>query len=77
MSDTTDNRMPRDDGDLLPDHPTPAQGGASGGDIARDVGKRDEEKRATGAASGITRAKKSDEAQPQPATRSDRRGSGG
>lgn len=63
--------------DILPDEPTPTQGGASGGDLARDVGKRDEEKRATGTGSGVTRATKSDEVQPQPATRSDRRGSGG
>ncbi|WP_168707760.1 hypothetical protein [Sphingopyxis sp. PAMC25046] len=72
-----DAHVHREEGDILPDEPTPTQGGASGGELARDVGKRDEQKRATGSRSGVTRATKSDEVQPQPATRSDRRGSGG
>ena len=72
-----DAHVHQEEADILPDEPTPTQGGASGGELARDVGKRDEQKRATASRSGVTRATKSDAVQPQPATRSDRRGSGG
>ncbi len=39
----------RDDRDLHDAPPAPAQGGASGGATARDVGSRDEERAALGA----------------------------
>ena len=40
--------------------PTPSQSGGSGGDIARDVGSRDELVRGTGKDAGVTRVHKSD-----------------
>lgn len=77
MSDSNDKSARRDDDDLLPDYPTPSQGGSAGGELARDIGKRAEQKRATGGAAGVTRARKNDEVHPEPGTRSNRRGSGG
>ena len=40
---------------------TVAQGGASGGELARDIGKQDELKRATSRPAGATRVTKADE----------------
>ncbi len=41
---------------------TPGQGGSAGGELARDVGKQDELKRATERPGGATRVTKADEA---------------
>ncbi len=40
--------------------PTPSQGGSSGGDLAREIGQRDEDKTATGESDELTRVRKSD-----------------
>lgn len=40
--------------------PTPSQGGSSGGDLAREIGQRDEDKTATGESAELTRVHKSD-----------------
>jgi hypothetical protein len=40
--------------------PTPSHSGGTGGDMARDVGSRDELARATGKDKGVTRVHKSD-----------------
>ncbi|MFC0103666.1 hypothetical protein [Sphingopyxis terrae] len=64
---------PRDDGQLLPDEPPPAEGGSAGGDI-RDIGKRDEERRAIAGAAGVTRTEKQDKLQPDPSTLADNKG---
>jgi len=53
------------------------QSGASGGDIARDIGTRDEEKTATGSDPEPTRATKQDKLQPDTGTRSDHEGAQG
>ena len=47
MTDT--KRDPRADNDL-DDLPTPSQGGSSGGELAREIGQRDEDKSAFGGA---------------------------
>jgi hypothetical protein len=41
--------------------PTPAQGGAEGGNLARDIGAEDEEERFVEGKTGVTRVRKSDE----------------
>ena len=46
--------------DELTDLPTPAQGNASGGDLAREIGQRDELQSAEGEDSSITRVQKGD-----------------
>ncbi|HKX22445.1 MAG TPA: hypothetical protein VJM81_04145 [Rhizorhapis sp.] len=51
----------------------PSQSGISGGNVARRVASRDEEKRATGDA-GLTRVQKRDKIQPNPGRRSDQSG---
>ena len=55
---------PRDnDNDLideLTELPTPGQSGTSGGDLARDVGQRDEAQSAGGEDPSITRVQKGD-----------------
>ncbi len=40
--------------------PTPSQGGSSGGDLAREIGQRDENKTATGESDQLTQVNKSD-----------------
>ena len=75
----TDSARDHDDSELL-EHASdaPAQGNASGGRIARDVGSQDELKRAGGEAAGITRVSKSDKQQPSDTgTRADHKGAGG
>ena len=52
-----------DDNDLIDREtalPTPSQGGSSGGDLAREIGQRDENKTATGESDELTRVRKSD-----------------
>ena len=71
----TENRNARrDDGDLLPDYPKPAQAGSSGGNLARTVGKRDEERRADGGDPEPTGVDKKDKIQPVTRTRADHKG---
>ena len=58
------NDRPRDnDNDLideLTELPTPGQGNASGGDLAREIAQRDELQSAEGEDSSITRVQKGD-----------------
>ncbi len=44
------------------DLPTPSQGGSSGGDLAREIGQRDEDKTATGESDQLTQVNKGDKA---------------
>ncbi len=57
---------PRDDDSELIDEttelPTPSQGNASGGDLAREIGQRDEFASATGKDPSFARVHKSDKA---------------
>jgi hypothetical protein len=57
---------PRDDDSDLIDEttelPTPSQGNASGGDLAREIGQRDEFASATGKDPSIARVQKGDKA---------------
>lgn len=46
--------------DELTDLPTPTQGSASGGDLAREIGQRDELQSAEGEEPSITRVQKGD-----------------
>ena len=46
--------------DELTDLPTPGQGGTSGGDLAREIGQRDEAQSAEGEDPSITRVQKGD-----------------
>ena len=46
--------------DELTDLPTPSQGSASGGDLAREIGQRDELQSADGDDPSITRVQKGD-----------------
>ena len=58
------NDRPRDnDNDLIDERtelPTPGQGNASGGDLAREIGQRDELQSADGEDPSITRVHKGD-----------------
>jgi hypothetical protein len=64
----------RDDSDLHDDPAAPGQGGAAGGNTARDIGSRDEEKTARGGNPGPTRVTKQDKVQPDTGTQSDHEG---
>lgn len=58
----TDRRRD-DDNELIDEQtelPTPGQGNASGGDLAREIGQRDEYQSAEGDEASITRVHKSD-----------------
>ena len=58
----TDRNRP-DDSEIIDREtaePTPSQSGSSGGDLAREIGQRDEDKTATGASDQVTRVRKSD-----------------
>ncbi len=46
--------------DELTDLPTPGQGNASGGDLAREIGQRDELQSADGEDPSVTRVQKGD-----------------
>jgi hypothetical protein len=48
--------------DALTEDPTPSQGSASGGDLAREIGQRDEFASAKGDDPSITRVHKGDKA---------------
>lgn len=57
------DRTRHNDNDLideLTDLPTPGQGSASGGDLAREIGQRDELQSADGDDPSITRVQKGD-----------------
>ena len=59
----TDRNRTGDDSEIIDretELPTPSQGGSSGGDLAREIGQRDEDKTATGESDEITRVLKSD-----------------
>ena len=58
----TDRRQDNDNEliDELTEDPTPGQGNASGGDLAREIGQRDELQSARGEDPSITRVQKSD-----------------
>lgn len=51
-----------------------AQSGTGGGNIARDIGSRDEERTATGGDPEPTRVTKQDKVQPDTGTQSDNEG---
>ena len=58
-----DRNRPADDSEIIDREtasPTPSQGGSSGGDLAREIGQRDEDKTATGESDQLTRIRKSD-----------------
>jgi len=77
MADTkqrTESARDHDDSELIEDaERTPTEGGSSGGDIARDVGARDEA-RSTAEDTGVTRVQKRDKIQPNPNRKSDNEG---
>jgi hypothetical protein len=58
----TDRRQDNDNSliDELTEDPTPSQGDASGGDLAREIGQRDELQSAEGEDPSITRVHKDD-----------------
>ena len=58
----TDRNRPEDSEiiDRETDTPTPSQGGSSGGDLAREIGQRDEDKTATGESDQLTQVNKGD-----------------
>lgn len=79
MTDTRNDRAEtahrHDDRDLIENaEDAPSGAGTAGGRIARDVGSRDEEKRATDPEGGVTDVQKSDKVQPFIPTRSDHEG---
>jgi len=76
--DRTADARAHDDHELIDQaERAPAQQGSGGGNIATDVGMRDEEKTATGGAGGITNVQKRDKEQPFIATRADNDGANG
>ena len=54
--------------DELTEDPTPGQGGTSGGDLAREIGQRDEAQSAEGEDPSITRIHKGDKPREGDAT---------
>jgi hypothetical protein len=79
MTDTRNDRAEtahrHDDRDLIERaEDAPAEGGASGGRIAREVGSEDALKRAADPQAGPTRDRKADKVQPNIPTRSDHQG---
>ncbi|EQB06156.1 hypothetical protein FHS51_001033 [Sphingobium wenxiniae] len=77
MTDQNRDSRTQDDSQLRDVPETPGQGGTGGGNIARDVGSRDEEKTATGADPEPTSVTKKDKLQPDTGTRSDHEGAQG
>ena len=57
-----DNRPPHADNDVIDDLPTPSHSGSSGGEMAREIGARDEDKTMTGADPQPTSVHKGDRA---------------
>jgi hypothetical protein len=74
MANRRKDSQPQSDAGLRDAARTPSQSGSAGGETARDVGSRDEERTANGADAAITRVRKRDKIQPATATRSDHRG---
>lgn len=57
----TETAQDHDDSDLIESmEKAPAQGGQSGGNLARDIGTRDEEDQTVGDGEGVTRVRASD-----------------
>ena len=59
----TDRNRRDDDSEIISEAdelPTPSQSGSSGGDLAREIGQRDEDKSATGAGAQPTAVRKGD-----------------
>ena len=77
MSEQPNRSQGRDDSDLDNDVPVGGQSGAGGGNTARDVGSRDEERTATGGDPEPTRVTKQDKIQPDTGTQSDHEGAQG
>ena len=73
MSDSNSARG-RDDADLRDEPEAPTQSGSGGGNVATEVGSRDDEKSALGNDSEPTRVTKQDKVQPQMTTRADNEG---
>lgn len=69
-----DDKDRRDDSDLHAEPAAPGQSGAAGGETARDVGSRDEEKTAMGGDPQPTRVTKGDKIQPDTGTQADNEG---
>ena len=64
----------RDDSHLSDEIRAPGQGSAAGGNTARDIGSRDEQKMVKSGDPEPTRATKRDKIQPDTGTRSDHEG---
>lgn len=78
QTDRTDEARRTDDHDLIEGaEGAPSAQGRSGGNIATDVGTRDEERRATDPDAGITDVTKADKVQPFIPTRADNEGANG
>lgn len=59
----TDRDRSTDDSEIIDretELPTPSQGGSSGGDLAREIGQRDEDKTSTGESDQLTSVRKGD-----------------
>ncbi|HKY80558.1 MAG TPA: hypothetical protein VJM09_03710 [Sphingobium sp.] len=74
MSEQQNRSGGRDDSDLHDAPPATGQSGFGGGNIARDIGSRDEERAVDSGAPEPTRATKQDKNQPDTGTRSDHEG---
>ena len=74
MTEDQNRSEGRDDSDLQDGPRAPGQGSAAGGNTARDVGSRDEEKTARGGDPEPTRVTKQDKVQPDTGTQSDHEG---
>jgi len=69
----SDDRTPIPD-DNLGDAVSTGQTGSSGGNLATDIGTRDDLDRETDGDDGMTRVRKDDKRQPETGTRSDFKG---
>ncbi|MCW6533597.1 hypothetical protein [Sphingomonas lycopersici] len=74
MPDRPKDSHARSDADLRDREKTPTQSGSAGGEVARDVGSRDEERSAKGTDPEMTRVQKKDKIQPTTRTRADHEG---
>lgn len=74
-NDRTQDARDHDDSAIIDDaERAPAEQLSSGGNIARDVGKQDEQRRATDPDAGVTRVEKADAEQRPVSGRSDHQG---
>jgi hypothetical protein len=74
MTDNQNRSEGRDDSDLHDGPRAPGQGSSAGGNLARDIGSRDEERTARGGDPEPTRVTKQDKVQPDTGTQSDNEG---